>query len=199
MQGRPPFLVEFRAENENGDAQPWDGVSAGLLKSRGPCILSAYYGNDKDSALDRNGFFDTGDIVTIDKHGYLRLTDRSKDLVKSGGEWISSVDLENLVMNHPDISEAAVIGAKHPKWDERPLVTAVRKNGREVSKDDILAFLKDKIAKWWTPDDVIFVETLPHTSTGKLHKTVLRAKFENHLSASLEGQPGPEAHKSEIR
>jgi len=102
-------------------------------------------------------------------------------------------------MDHPDISEAAVIGAKHPKWDERPLVIAVRKDGRDVSKDDVLAFLKDKIAKWWTPDDVIFVETLPHTSTGKLHKTVLRTKFENHLLALLEGQPGPEAHKSEIR
>lgn len=186
MQGRPPFLVEFRSENEDGHHQPWDGTSVGRLKSRGPCIVSGYYGNEDGSALDADGFFDTGDIAAINKHGYIRLTDRAKDLVKSGGEWISSVDLENLVMDHPAIAEAAVIGAKHPKWDERPLVIAVRKRGRDVSKEEILAFLKDKIAKWWTPDDVIFVEALPHTSTGKLHKTVLRATYENHLLDGLE-------------
>ena len=185
MQGRPPFLVEFRSETEDGQHQPWDGSSVGRLKSRGPCIVSGYYGNESGSALDADGFFDTGDIAIINKHGYIRLTDRAKDLVKSGGEWISSVDLENLVMDHPAIAEAAVIGAKHPKWDERPLVIAVRKRGRDVSKEEILSFLKDKIAKWWTPDDVIFVEALPHTSTGKLHKTVLRSIYENHL---LDGQ-----------
>lgn len=184
-QGRPPFMVEFRIESDGGEIQPWDGASAGHLKSRGPCILSAYYGSEANSALDEDGFFDTGDIATISERGYVRLTDRAKDLVKSGGEWISSVDLENLVMDHPHIHEAAVIGAKHPKWDERPIVIAVRKKGHDVSKSDILLFLRDKIAKWWTPDDIIFVESLPHTSTGKLHKTVLRSMFENHLLADL--------------
>jgi fatty-acyl-CoA synthase len=184
-QGRPPFMVEFRIESEEGVVQPWDAVSAGHLKSRGPCILSAYYGAEANSALDKDGFFDTGDIATINEYGYVRLTDRAKDLVKSGGEWISSVDLENFVMDHPDIQEAAVVGAKHPKWDERPIVIAVRKEGRGVSKEEILSFLGDKIAKWWTPDDIIFVESLPHTSTGKLHKKVLRSTYENHLLATL--------------
>ncbi|WP_038384400.1 long-chain-fatty-acid--CoA ligase [Bradyrhizobium elkanii] len=183
-QGRPPFMVELRIENDDGEVQ-WNGTSAGHLKSRGPCILSAYYGNEPGSALDDRGFFDTGDIATVNRHGYVRLTDRAKDLVKSGGEWISSVDLENLVMDHPDVHEAAVIGAKHPKWDERPIVIAVRKKDRPVSKDDILSFLDGKIAKWWTPDDIIFVESLPHTSTGKLHKTVLRSAYENHLLTIL--------------
>ena len=184
-QGRPPFMVEFRVENDDREVQPWDGTSAGHLKSRGPCILSAYYGSEPGSALDDHGFFDTGDIATINRHGYVRLTDRAKDLVKSGGEWISSVDLENLVMDHPDVHEAAVIGAKHPKWDERPIVIAVRKKDRPVSKEDILSFLDGKIARWWTPDDIIFVESLPHTSTGKLHKTVLRSAYENHLLTIL--------------
>lgn len=184
--GRPPFLVEFRTESEDGRSQPWDGVSVGRLKARGPCIVGSYFGYDEGSALDASGFFDTGDIATINKHGYVRLTDRAKDLVKSGGEWISSVDLENLVMDHPAISEAAVVGAKHPKWDERPLVIAVRRPGHDVSKDDVLAFLKDKIAKWWTPDDVIFIDEMPHTSTGKTHKLVLREIYQNHLIAKLE-------------
>jgi len=188
MQGRPPFLVEMQIENDEGQRQPWDGESVGHLKARGPCIVSGYYGNESGSVLDADGFFDTGDIAAITKYGYVRLTDRAKDLVKSGGEWISSVDLENLVMDHPDIAEAAVIGAKHPKWDERPLVIAVRKKGRDVSKEDVLAFLKDKIAKWWMPDDIVFVDALPHTSTGKMHKTVLRSNYENYLLSRLEGR-----------
>jgi len=186
MAGRPPFLVEFRMQNDEGLSQPWDGFSAGRLKARGPCIVSGYFGDEDGSALDASGFFDTGDIATINKLGYIRLTDRAKDLVKSGGEWISSVDLENLVMDHPAIAEAAVIGAKHPKWDERPLVIAVRKRGHDASKDDVLAFLKDKIAKWWMPDDIIFIDEMPHTSTGKMHKLVLRKAYENYLIARLE-------------
>jgi fatty-acyl-CoA synthase len=186
-QGRPPFLVELRTQTDEGQIQPWDGVSAGHLKARGPCMVNAYYGYETGSALDESGFFDTGDIATINKYGYVRLTDRAKDLVKSGGEWISSTDLENYVMDHPDVSEAAVIGAKHPKWDERPVVIAVRKEGRNVSKEDILNFLDGKIAKWWMPDDIIFVESLPHTSTGKLHKAVLRSKYGNHLLSAVLG------------
>lgn len=186
MPGRPPFLVEFRSISDEGANQPWDGVSAGRLKARGPCIVSGYFGSEAGSALDHTGFFDTGDIATINQHGYVRLTDRAKDLVKSGGEWISSVDLENLVMDHPGIAEAAVIGAKHPKWDERPLVIAVRKNGSQVSKNEVFGFLKDKIAKWWMPDDVLFIEEMPHTSTGKMHKLVLREMYENYLIEKLE-------------
>ncbi|KRB70612.1 long-chain-fatty-acid--CoA ligase [Noviherbaspirillum sp. Root189] len=186
-QGRPPFMVEFRTEDDEGRIQPWDGVSAGHLKARGPCIVQAYYGNEIGSALDEHGFFDTGDIAAINKNGYVRLTDRAKDLVKSGGEWISSIDLENHVMDHPDVFEAAVIGAKHPKWDERPVVVAVRKEGSRVSKEDIMGFLTGKIAKWWMPDDIIFVDSLPHTATGKLHKSVLRSQYENHLVGRLTG------------
>lgn len=192
MQGRPPFLVEFRTQNEEGRSQPWDGSSAGRLKARGPCIVSGYFGDENNSALDASGFFDTGDIATINKYGYIRLTDRAKDLVKSGGEWISSVDLENIIMDHPAISEAAVIGATHPKWDERPLVIAVRKRGHDVAKDDVLAFLKDKIAKWWMPDDIIFVDEMPHTSTGKMHKLVLRETYRDYLVEKMKDQ-GSEA------
>lgn len=193
MQGRPPFLVEFRTQNEEGRSQPWDGSSAGRLKARGPCIVSGYFGDENNSALDASGFFDTGDIATINKHGYIRLTDRAKDLVKSGGEWISSVDLENIIMDHPAISEAAVIGATHPKWDERPLVIAVRKRGYDVAKDDVLAFLKDKIAKWWMPDDIVFVDEMPHTSTGKMHKLVLRETYKDYLIEKMKdhgSEPG---------
>ncbi len=192
MQGRPPFLVEFRTQNEEGRSQPWDGSSAGRLKARGPCIVSGYFGDENNSALDASGFFDTGDIATINKYGYIRLTDRAKDLVKSGGEWISSVDLENIIMDHPAISEAAVIGATHPKWDERPLVIAVRKRGHDVAKDDVLVFLKDKIAKWWMPDDIIFVDEMPHTSTGKMHKLVLRETYRDYLVEKMKDQ-GSEA------
>lgn len=185
MQGRPPFLVEFQIYDDNGKAGAWDGASVGHLRARGPCIIQAYYGKERGSGLDGNGFFDTGDIATISKYGYIRLTDRAKDLVKSGGEWISSIDLENLVMNHPDIYEAAVIGIRHPKWDERPVVVAVHREGAAVSKEDVLRFLQGKIAKWWMPDDVVFVAALPHTATGKLHKTVLRKQFENYQLPDL--------------
>ncbi len=184
-QGRPPFMVEFQVKDDDGVCQPWDGVTPGHLSSKGPCILSGYYGTEAGSALDGEGFFDTGDVATINSYGYIRITDRAKDLVKSGGEWISSVDLENLVMDHPMIAEAAVIGAKHPKWDERPIAIAVCKPGCVVSKQDILSFLEGKIARWWMPDDIIFVDSLPHTSTGKLHKSVLRADFEDHLLAGI--------------
>lgn len=188
MQGRPPFLVEFRTQNDDGQRQPWDGASAGRLKARGPCIVSGYFGDENGSALDASGFFDTGDIATINRYGYVRLTDRAKDLVKSGGEWISSVDLENIIMDHPAISEAAVIGATHPKWDERPLVIAVRKRGADVSKDDVLEFLTDKIAKWWMPDDIVFIDEMPHTSTGKMHKLILRETYRNYLVDKLKNQ-----------
>jgi fatty-acyl-CoA synthase len=184
-QGRPPFLVEFQTCDEDGTVQPWDGATSGHLKARGPCIVQAYFGNERASGLDGNGFFDTGDIATISPHGYVRLTDRAKDLIKSGGEWISSIDLENHAADHPDVLEAAVIGARHPKWDERPLLLVVLKPGKTLAKDDLLHFLSSKVAKWWLPDDVVFVDSLPHTATGKLHKAVLRKEYGDYLLPHL--------------
>src|SRR6266568_4900904 len=128
----------------------------------------------------RDGWFPTGDVATIDPEGYMQITDRSKDVIKSGGEWISSIDLENIAVAHPAIAEAAVIGVRHPKWDERPLVIAVRKPGASVTREDLLGFYAGKVAKWWTPDDVVFVEQLPHTATGKLLKTKLRQEFRDY-------------------
>jgi fatty-acyl-CoA synthase len=135
--------------------------------------------------LDEEGFFDTGDIATIDPHGYVRLTDRAKDLVKSGGEWISSIDLENQVMQHPHVQEAAVIGAKHPKWDERPLLIVVARPGTAPGKEDILQFLRGRVAKWWLPDDVIFVDRIPHTATGKMAKAELRKQYADYLLSTM--------------
>ena len=130
--------------------------------------------------LDEYGFFDTGDVASINEHGYVRITDRSKDVIKSGGEWISSIDVENVAVGHPDVAEAAVIGMPHPKWDERPLLIIVKKQGRDPKPADILKFLDGKIAKWWMPDDVQFVDELPHTATGKIHKLTLRETFKDY-------------------
>jgi fatty-acyl-CoA synthase len=130
--------------------------------------------------LDEDGFFDTGDVATIDPYGNMQITDRAKDVIKSGGEWISSIDLENLAVGHPDVAEAAVIGIKHPKWDERPLLIVVPKEGKQPSKDDLLAFMQGRIAKWWMPDDVVLVDAIPHTATGKIQKTALREQFRDY-------------------
>jgi fatty-acyl-CoA synthase len=130
--------------------------------------------------LDREGYFDTGDVSTIDPAGYMQITDRSKDVIKSGGEWISSIDLENLAVGHPKVAEAAVIGIKHPKWAERPLLIVVPKKGQSITSDEMLAFMQGKIAKWWMPDDVVFVEEIPHTATGKILKTALRDRFKDY-------------------
>ena len=176
-QGRPLCGVELRIEDANGCAQPHDGVAYGHLKVRGPWITAGYFKGEGGPVLDAAGWFDTGDVATIDPDGYLQITDRSKDVIKSGGEWISSIDLENAAMGHPAVAEAAVIGVAHPTWQERPLLIAVRKVGQEVTKDDLLGFLADKVAKWWLPDDVAFVDELPHTATGKLQKLKLREMF----------------------
>jgi 3-(methylthio)propionyl---CoA ligase len=147
---------------------------------RGFAVARAYFKEDHD-AIDDQGFFDTGDVGTMDRYGYMQITDRSKDVIKSGGEWISSIDLENLAVGHPKVAEAAVIGVHHPKWDERPLLVVVLKEGQSATKDEILAFLKGKIASWWLPDDVVFVSAIPHTATGKIQKIVLRDQFKNHV------------------
>jgi fatty-acyl-CoA synthase len=179
-QGHSPFGVEWKITDDNGRDLPWDGKKFGRLKVRGPAVAKAYYREDAP-ILDADGYFDTGDVATIDRYGYMQITDRSKDVIKSGGEWISSIDLENLAVGHPKVAEAAVIGVRHPKWDERPLLVIVLKEGQSSSKQEILAFIEGKIAKWWMPDDVVFVSAIPHTATGKIQKTTLRDQFRDYV------------------
>jgi fatty-acyl-CoA synthase len=178
-QGHAPFGVEFRLTDDAGRDLPWDGSTVGRLKVRGPAIAKAYFRRD-DEILDEHGFFDTGDVVTIDPHGMMHITDRTKDIIKSGGEWISSIELENLAVAHPDIAEAAVIGIHHPKWDERPLLIVVPKEGHSPKREDVLAFMEGRIARWWLPDDVVIVDAIPHTATGKIQKTALREMFRDY-------------------
>ena len=178
-QGRAVYGVDMKIVDDDGAPLPRDGRSAGHLLVRGPWITRAYL-RDEGSILDADGFFDTGDVATIDADGYMQITDRSKDVIKSGGEWISSIDLENIAVAHPAVTEAAVIGAAHPKWDERPLLVVVKKAGQEVSREELIAFYEGKVAKWWIPDDVIFVEDLPHTATGKLSKLQLRERLRDY-------------------
>jgi fatty-acyl-CoA synthase len=179
-QGYTPFGVEMKITDDANKPLPWDGKTFGRIKVRGFAVARGYFKEDHD-AIDDEGFFDTGDVGTMDRHGYMQITDRSKDVIKSGGEWISSIDLENLAVGHPKVAEAAVIGVRHPKWDERPLLVIVLKEGQSATKDEILGFLKGKIANWWMPDDVVFVGSIPHTATGKILKTVLRDQFKNHV------------------
>jgi 3-(methylthio)propionyl---CoA ligase len=180
-QGHTPFTVEMKITDDAGRELAWDGKTFGRLKVRGPAVAKAYYKEEDAEILDAEGFFDTGDVANIDPHGYMQITDRSKDIIKSGGEWISSIDLENLAVAHPKVAEAAVIGVKHPKWDERPLLIVVLKSGQSADKSEILGFLEGKIAKWWMPDDVAFVEEIPHTATGKIQKITLRERFGNYV------------------
>jgi fatty-acyl-CoA synthase len=179
-QGHPPFGVEMRITDDTGRDQPWDGKTFGRLKVRGPAVARAYFKDDAD-ILDTQGFFDTGDVATIDPHGYMQITDRSKDVIKSGGEWISSIDLENLAVGHTSVAEAAVIGVRHPKWDERPLLIVVLKKDSGATKDELLTFMRGKVADWWLPDDVVFIDEIPHTATGKIQKTALRERFKDYI------------------
>jgi fatty-acyl-CoA synthase len=183
--GHPPFGVEMKITDDAGKRLPWDGKTFGRLKVRGPAVAKAYF-KIKDNILDEEGFFDTGDVATIDQYGYMQITDRSKDVIKSGGEWISSIDLENLAVGHPKVAEAAVIGVRHPKWDERPLLVIVLKKGETATKEDVLAFMEGKIAKWWMPDDVAFVEEIPHTATGKIQKMTLRERFKDYILPTVQ-------------
>jgi fatty-acyl-CoA synthase len=181
-QGHPPFGVEMKITDDAGNALPWDGKTFGRLKVRGPAVAYSYYKLEgADPVFEPDGFFDTGDVATIDRYGYMHITDRSKDVIKSGGEWISSIELENLAVGHPKVAEAAVIGVKHPKWDERPLLVIVAKSGETVTKEELLGFMSGKIAKWWMPDDVVLVEEIPHTATGKIQKTTLRERFKDYV------------------
>ncbi len=178
-QGRNIFGVELKIVDGEGRDLPRDGQAFGDLLVRGPWVTSGYFKGEGDDAF-RDGWFRTGDVATIDADGYMQITDRSKDVIKSGGEWISSIDLENIAVAHPAVAEAAAIGAPHPKWDERPLLVVVRKSGQDVGRDELLAFYAGKVAKWWIPDDVIFVDELPHTATGKLSKLQLREHLRDY-------------------
>ena len=175
-QGYPPFGVQMKITDDAGKELPWDGKTFGRLKVSGPAVSKAYFRIDAN-ILDEDGFFDTGDVATIDKNGYMRITDRSKDVIKSGGEWISSIDLENLAVGHPAVAEAAVIGVPHPKWQERPLAAIVLKNGSRATPEDLRAFLGKSFAKWQLPDAYVFIEAIPRTSVGKFKKVALRQQF----------------------
>jgi 3-(methylthio)propionyl---CoA ligase len=186
-QGHPPFGVEMKITDDAGNALPWDGKTFGRLKVRGPAVARSYYKLEgADPVFEADGWFDTGDVATMDRYGYMHITDRSKDVIKSGGEWISSIELENLAVGHPKVAEAAVIGVKHPKWDERPLLVIVPKSGQTVTKDELLAFMTGKTAKWWLPDDVVFVDEIPHTATGKIQKMALRDRFKDYVLPTAE-------------
>jgi len=176
-------MVETRIVDPSGKPLPHDGTASGELQVRGPAIISGYYNDEAASAaaFDDDGWLHTGDIATIDADGYLQIIDRTKDIIKSGGEWISSIDLENATMGHPAVGEAAVIGLPHPKWGERPLLIVVLKDGAAAGKDDIIAYLATKLAHWWLPDDVVFVDALPHSATGKLQKARLREQFKDQV------------------
>lgn len=178
-QGHPPFGVEMKIVDDEECVLPWDGKTFGRLKVRGPAVSSSYYKGRGAEQFDEELWFDTGDVGHMDAHGYLQITDRAKDVIKSGGEWISTIDLENLAVGHPDVAEAAVIGIAHPKWDERPLLVVVLKEGRQPDKQSILDFMSGKVAKWWMPNDVVFVEEIPHTATGKIKKTTLREQMKD--------------------
>ncbi len=179
-QGKAFFGVEMTIADDEGNELPKDGVAFGRLLVKGPTILERYF-KSNESSLDKNGWFDTGDVAKIHPEGSMEIVDRSKDVIKSGGEWISSIDLENAAVGHPAVAEACVIGVLHEKWDERPLLLVVKVEGKDLSTEEILAFLEDKVAKWWLPNDVIFVSELPHTATGKLLKTNLRDEYKEHL------------------
>ena len=178
-QGRAPYMVEMKIVDDQGKQLPRDGKTFGHLVVRGAAIAKSYFRGEGGKILDDDGFFDTGDVATIDERGFMQITDRSKDVIKSGGEWISSIELENLAVGHPEVQEAAVIGIPHPKWDERPLLIVVRKPGTDVTKEGVLQYMQGKIAKWWMPDDVAFVDQIPHTATGKIQKRELREKFKD--------------------
>ena len=180
-QGRPPYLVQMKITDDDGNELPRDGKTFGNLKVKGPFIIETYMKDDGGEILDAEGYFDTGDVATLDADGFMQITDRSKDVVKSGGEWISSIELENIAVGHTDIVEAAVIGVAHPKWDERPILIVIKKEDADLYREDVLGFMEGKIAKWWMPDDVVFVEEIPHTATGKIQKLALREQFKDYV------------------
>jgi fatty-acyl-CoA synthase len=179
-QGRAIFGVDMKVVDEDGHEIPFGTDKSGDLLVRGPWILQSYFRGDGGDVL-RDGWFPTGDVAKIDAEGFMLITDRTKDVIKSGGEWIGSIDLENIAMAHPAVAMAACIAARHPKWDERPLLVVVKKPGAEVTREDLIAFYEGKIAKWWTPDDVVFVDAIPLGATGKMQKNKLREQFKDYV------------------
>ena len=188
-QGRAIFGVDMKIVDGDGKEQPWDGKAYGDLLVRGPWVVREYFkaegGNPLVKDVDGKEWFPTGDVATIDADGYMQITDRSKDVIKSGGEWISSIDIENIAMAHPAIAMAACIGMRHPKWDERPIVAVVKRSGAEVTSDDLLQFYEGKIAKWQIPDEAVFVDAIPLGATGKMLKTRLRELLKDYVLPSL--------------
>jgi acyl-CoA synthetase (AMP-forming)/AMP-acid ligase II len=183
--GRSLPGVEIKITDDEGKELPWDGVAFGALKIRGPWVCSSYFKLDKPSdAHAEPGWFDTGDVATVDAQGFIRITDRTKDVIKSGGEWISSIELENVAMGHAAVAEAAVIGIHHEKWQERPLLVVVKEPGIAVEASEIIDYFDGKIAKWWTPDAVEFIDEIPHTATGKISKLKLRGMFSDYRFAT---------------
>jgi 3-(methylthio)propionyl---CoA ligase len=183
-QGRVVYGIDMAIIDDDGRALPWDGRTSGNLVVKGPWVISGYFGRTDSPLVSVDGdpgWFPTGDVAAIDPDGFMQITDRSKDVIKSGGEWISSIDLENIAMAHPAVHEAAVIAVRHPKWDERPLLIVVPKPGASPTRDEILAFYDGRIAKWQVPDDVVFTAELPHTATGKVQKLKLREQFGQHV------------------
>jgi fatty-acyl-CoA synthase len=178
-QGHAIFGVDMKIVDDDGKELAWDGVTYGHLLVKGAWIIAAYF-KDEGGDLLQNGWFPTGDVATIDADGYMQITDRSKDVIKSGGEWIGTIDLENLAMAHPAVLQAACIGVHHPKWDERPLLLVVKRDKMDVNSFDVLQFFEGKIAKWWMPDDVVFVDALPTGATGKIQKNKLREQFKDY-------------------
>jgi fatty-acyl-CoA synthase len=185
-QGRPPVGIELKLVDDDGNRLSHDGKTFGHLMVKGAFVAGAYFKGAGGNILDSEGFFDTGDIATIDPEGYMQITDRAKDVVKSGGEWISTIDIENIALGHPKAEQTAVIGVPHPKWDERPILIVNLRDGETAEKEEFLDFLKGKIAKWWMPDDVVFVDDIPLGATGKIDKKVLRARLKDYRLPSLE-------------
>jgi fatty-acyl-CoA synthase len=184
--GRGVYGAEMKITDDDNNELPWDGVAFGSLKVRGAWILSDYFKAEPGTTLEEDGWFETGDVATIDPNGFMAITDRTKDVIKSGGEWISSIDLENTATDHPKVAESAVIGVYHPQWSERPLLLVQTKEGETVAKEEILAWFDGKVAKWWIPDDVVFVDSLPHTATGKIQKFELRQQFKDYKLPNIE-------------
>jgi fatty-acyl-CoA synthase len=178
-QGRAIYGVDMKIVDDAGKELPWDNKTYGNLLVKGPWVIRSYFKNEGGDVLE-DGWFPTGDVAVIDEDGYMQITDRSKDVIKSGGEWIGTIDLENIAVSHPSVLQAACIGVAHPKWDERPLLVVVKKPGMEVDRDELLRYYEGKIAKWWTPDDVVFTDALPIGATGKILKNKIRDIYRDY-------------------
>jgi fatty-acyl-CoA synthase len=188
-QGHPPAGIELKLTDDDGNLLPHDGTTFGRLKVRGPFVVGAYFRGEGGNILDDDGYFDTGDVATIDPLGYMQITDRAKDVIKSGGEWISSIEIENIAAGHPKAALAAVIGVHHPKWEERPLLLVKLTEGESATREEFLAYLDGKIAKWWMPDDVVFVDEIPLGATGKIDKKLIRQRMESYVLPTAAAVP----------